>query len=79
MYMIKGVIFDLDGVIVHTDKYHYLAWKNIADLENIYFDGEEEHITYYEYDEFGNLITQIFPSGKKQEYTYIYNKRRHGA
>ena len=36
--MIKGVIFDLDGVIVHTDKYHYLAWKKIADEESIYFD-----------------------------------------
>ena len=36
--MIKGVIFDLDGVIVSTDKYHYLAWKKIADEENIYFD-----------------------------------------
>lgn len=36
--MIKGVIFDLDGVIVHTDKYHYLAWKTLADELGIYFD-----------------------------------------
>jgi beta-phosphoglucomutase len=36
--MIKGVIFDLDGVIVHTDKYHYLAWKALADELGIYFD-----------------------------------------
>lgn len=41
--MIKGVIFDLDGVIVFTDKYHYLAWKAIADEENIYFDEEINH------------------------------------
>ena len=27
----KGFIFDLDGVIVDTAKYHYLAWKNLAD------------------------------------------------
>ncbi|HBO27691.1 MULTISPECIES: beta-phosphoglucomutase [Culturomica] len=27
----KGCIFDLDGVIVDTAKYHYLAWKKIAD------------------------------------------------
>ena len=26
----KGAIFDLDGVIVDTAKYHYLAWKEIA-------------------------------------------------
>lgn len=34
----KAVIFDLDGVICHTDKYHYKAWKAIADKLNIYFD-----------------------------------------
>ncbi|QDO93551.1 beta-phosphoglucomutase [Formosa sediminum] len=26
----KGFIFDLDGVIVDTAKYHFLAWKNLA-------------------------------------------------
>jgi beta-phosphoglucomutase-like phosphatase (HAD superfamily) len=26
----KGFIFDLDGVIVDTAKYHYLAWKKLA-------------------------------------------------
>lgn len=36
--MIKGIIFDLDGVIVNTDKYHFESWKKIADEENIYFD-----------------------------------------
>lgn len=34
----KAVIFDLDGVICHTDKYHYLAWKRVADELGIYFD-----------------------------------------
>ena len=38
--MIKGVIFDLDGVIVTTDNLHYLAWKHIADKENIEFNEE---------------------------------------
>ncbi|CCJ33607.1 beta-phosphoglucomutase [Caloramator australicus] len=28
--MIKGCIFDLDGVVVDTAKYHYLAWKRLA-------------------------------------------------
>ncbi len=26
----QAVIFDLDGVICHTDEYHYSAWKEIA-------------------------------------------------
>lgn len=38
--LVKAVIFDLDGVIVSTDEYHYRAWKHIADDESIYFDRE---------------------------------------
>lgn len=34
----KAFIFDLDGVLVSTDKYHYQAWKKMADGEGIYFD-----------------------------------------
>lgn len=34
----KCVIFDLDGVICFTDRYHYLAWKALADRLGIYFD-----------------------------------------
>ena len=34
----KAVIFDLDGVICFTDKYHYQAWKALADRLGIYFD-----------------------------------------
>ncbi|WP_371822906.1 beta-phosphoglucomutase [Cohnella sp. LGH] len=28
---IKGALFDLDGVLVDTAKYHYLAWKQLAE------------------------------------------------
>ena len=35
---IEAVIFDLDGVICHTDQYHYQAWKTIADRLSIPFD-----------------------------------------
>lgn len=34
----RAFIFDLDGVLVFTDKYHYLAWKQVADELGIYFD-----------------------------------------
>ena len=36
----KAIIFDLDGVICHTDEYHYLAWKAMADSMSIPFDRE---------------------------------------
>jgi beta-phosphoglucomutase len=37
----KGFIFDLDGVIVDTAKYHYLAWKHLADRLGIPFSEED--------------------------------------
>lgn len=37
----KAFIFDLDGVIVDTAKYHFLAWKKLAD--NLGFEFTLEH------------------------------------
>lgn len=34
----EAIIFDLDGVICFTDKYHYQAWKQMADEIGVYFD-----------------------------------------
>jgi beta-phosphoglucomutase len=42
--MTKGFIFDLDGVIVDTAKYHYLAWKKIANELNIEFTHEHNEL-----------------------------------
>jgi beta-phosphoglucomutase len=36
----KAFIFDLDGVIVDTAKFHFLAWKKLADNLNINFTHE---------------------------------------
>ncbi len=36
--MVKTIIFDLDGVLVYTDKFHYLAWKKMADRIGVPFD-----------------------------------------
>lgn len=37
----KGFIFDLDGVIVDTAKYHYLAWKKLAEGLGISFSESQ--------------------------------------
>ena len=37
----KGFIFDLDGVIVDTAKYHYFAWKKLAESIGISFSEKE--------------------------------------
>lgn len=43
--MIKGFIFDLDGVITDTAEYHYRGWKRLADEEGIPFTREDnEHL-----------------------------------
>jgi beta-phosphoglucomutase len=34
---IKAFIFDLDGVVVDTAKYHYLAWKRLAEELGFFF------------------------------------------
>ena len=39
--MIKALIFDLDGVVVDTAKYHYLAWKQIADELGFFFSEKD--------------------------------------
>lgn len=36
----RAVIFDLDGVICSTDRYHYQAWKELADRLGLPFDEE---------------------------------------
>ena len=40
MTKIKGIIFDLDGVLCHTDHLHYKAWKTIADEKGMEFNEE---------------------------------------
>lgn len=39
--MIKACIFDLDGVIVDTARYHYLAWQRLARELGITFSLED--------------------------------------
>ncbi len=41
--MIKGVIFDLDGVLVSTDELHYKAWKRLADELGIHEFNREDN------------------------------------
>ena len=42
---LRACIFDLDGVLVDTARYHYLAWKRLAEQLNIKFTEEDnEHL-----------------------------------
>lgn len=37
----KAIIFDLDGVICHTDQYHFQAWKQLASRLGIPFNEQD--------------------------------------
>lgn len=41
---IRAIIFDLDGVICSTDRYHYLAWKALADRLGTPFDEQKNKL-----------------------------------
>jgi beta-phosphoglucomutase len=41
---LKGCIFDLDGVIVDTARYHFLAWKRLAEELGFEFTEKENEM-----------------------------------
>lgn len=42
---VRAILFDLDGVIVDTAKYHYLAWKRLADeLGFVFTEKDNERL-----------------------------------
>lgn len=43
IHMIRGVIFDLDGVLVSTDELHYEAWKRLAEEIGIAAFGKADN------------------------------------
>lgn len=39
----RGLIFDLDGVLTDTAEFHYLSWKHLADQLGIPFTRDDNH------------------------------------
>ena len=76
---IKACIFDLDGVIVDTAKYHYLAWKRLADDLNIHFtEKDNERLKGVSRMASLNIILEIgnmkLDDAKKEEYASLKNR-----
>ena len=66
MSRFKAVIFDLDGVITDTARYHYLAWKRLAESEGVHFDeAANEHLKGI--DRMGSL--DLILAGSSKTYT----------
>ena len=76
----KAVIFDLDGVICHTDMYHYQAWKQIADELGIYFDEEiNNRLRGVSRMESFEIILERYEGTKSLEDKVVYTTRKNEA
>lgn len=68
MNNIKGLIFDLDGVLLSTDKFHYLAWKKLADRMGIEFtEKDNERLRGVSRMESLEIVLSLKPSVKLSE------------
>jgi beta-phosphoglucomutase len=76
---VKACIFDLDGVIVDTAKYHYLAWKKLATMLNINFTEENNErlkgvSRMASLDIILEIGNMVLDEKMKEEYAAIKNK-----
>lgn len=78
MAEIKACLFDLDGVIVDTAKYHYLAWKRLAQELGFGFTKEDnERLKGVSRMESLNILLEIggvsFDAAKKEKLAEMKN------
>jgi len=79
MMKVKGCIFDLDGVIVDTARYHFLAWKRLAEKLRIPFTEEDnENLKGVSRDDSLEIILGIgkvrMDDAEKKKYTSLKNE-----
>ncbi|EAC4315137.1 beta-phosphoglucomutase [Listeria monocytogenes] len=65
---LKGVVFDLDGVITDTAHYHYLAWKKTAESIGIEFD-EAFNENLKGVSRIDSLLLILKKDGRENDYT----------
>lgn len=73
----RGLIFDLDGVIVDTAKYHYLAWKEIAkELEYEFSEKDNERLKGVSRQKSFEIILELAGSTMDESSKESYCKRK---
>jgi len=77
--VIRGFLFDLDGVLVDTAQYHFLAWQRMASELGIHFgEAENEQLKGVSRAESLNRILawggQIMPEAEKQRWMTLKNE-----
>jgi beta-phosphoglucomutase len=78
MIQTNACIFDLDGVIVDTARYHFLAWKRLASMLGINFtEKDNERLKGVSRIESLNIILEIgnkkLTGSQKEEYALLKN------
>lgn len=76
---LRACIFDLDGVIVDTARYHFLAWKRLADSLGINFsEKDNERLKGVSRMDSLEIILELgnlsIDNSKKEEYAALKNK-----
>lgn len=67
---LRGVIFDLDGVLTDTAEFHYQAWQKLADEEGLNFDRQQNEALrgLSRRDSLMKILgDRVMPEGKMQE------------
>ncbi len=77
--VIKAALFDLDGVVAFTDKYHYMAWKKLADENGWFFDEKlNNQLRGIPRMDSLNIILKHnnmdFPDNQKEEFAKLKNE-----
>lgn len=75
---IKGMIFDLDGVLTDTAEFHYRAWKRLADEEGIPFTRQDnEALRGVSRRESLNLLLKGRPITEEQAQAWMERKNNY--
>lgn len=75
---IKGIIFDLDGVLTDTAEFHYQGWKRLADEEGVPFNREDnEALRGVSRRESLNLMLKGRPISEEQAEAWMERKNNY--
>ena len=78
MLEVKGIIFDLDGVLTNTSEYHYRGWQRLADELGLPFDRQRnEALRGVLRRQSLELILDGRPAAEKQMQAWMARKNRY--
>jgi len=73
----EAILFDLDGVLCHTDHYHFRAWKVIADKLNLFFDeGKNNRLRGVSRMESLGIVLEEYPAELTEQDKYLLSEEK---